>query len=211
MSEKQEYGGSYLNYPIKPAVPYIIDKNIIMASDLIDELPDFMKKADILFIDPPWNLRNLNTFYMKARLMPKVESYEEFYEILFKRISEIKAKLCFLEIGKEYLADFIIEMKKLYKYVTFYNSTYYNNSKNLCYIVQGSEKRLNLKLDGMDEEKIIEFICKNLQYECIGDLCMGRGLVGFNSYLNNKNFVGIELNHKRLSVLLENISKRKYS
>ena len=77
---------------------------------------------------------------MKARLMPKVESYEEFYEILFKRISEIKAKLCFLEIGKEYLADFIIEMKKLYKYVTFYNSTYYNNSKNLCYIVQGSEK-----------------------------------------------------------------------
>ena len=206
MSEKWEYGGSYLNYPIKPAVPYIIDKNIIMASDLIDELPDFMKKADILFIDPPWNLRNLNTFYMKARLMPKVESYEEFYEILFKRISEIKAKLCFLEIGKEYLADFIIEMKKLYKYVTFYNST-----KNLCYIVQGSEKRLNLKLDGMDEEKIIEFICKNLQYECIGDLCMGRGLVGFNSYLNNKNFVGIELNHKRLSVLLENISKRKYS
>ena len=108
MSEKWEYGGSYLNYPIKPAVPYIIDKNIIMASDLIDELPDFMKKADILFIDPPWNLRNLNTFYMKARLMPKVESYEEFYEILFKRISEIKAKLCFLEIGKEYLADFII-------------------------------------------------------------------------------------------------------
>lgn len=211
MSEKWEYRGSYLNYPIKPAVPYIIDKNIIMASDLIDELPDFMKKADILFIDPPWNLRNLNTFYMKARLMPKVESYEEFYEILFKRISEIKAKLCFLEIGKEYLADFIIEMKKLYKYVTFYNSTYYNNSKNLCYIVQGSEKRLNLKLDGMDEEKIIEFICKNLQYECIGDLCMGRGLVGFNSYLNNKNFVGIELNHKRLSVLLENISKRKYS
>lgn len=211
MSEKWEYGGSYLNYPIKPAVPYIIDKNIIMASDLIDELPDFMKKADILFIDPPWNLRNLNTFYMKARLMPKVECYEEFYEILFKRISEIKAKLCFLEIGKGYLADFIIEMKKLYKYVTFYNSTYYNNSKNLCYIVQGSEKRLNLKLDGMDEEKIIEFICKNLQYECIGDLCMGRGLVGFNSYLNNKNFVGIELNHKRLSVLLENISKRKYS
>lgn len=211
MSEKWEYGGSYLNYPIKPAVPYIIDKNIIMASDLIDELPDFMKKADILFIDPPWNLRNLNTFYMKARLMPKVESYEEFYEILFKRISEIKAKLCFLEIGKEYLADFIIEMKKLYKYVTFYNSTYYINSKNLCYIVQGNEKRLNLKLDGMDEEKIIEFICKNLQYECIGDLCMGRGLVGFNSYLNNKNFVGIELNHKRLSVLLENISKRKYS
>ncbi|MDH6458038.1 16S rRNA G966 N2-methylase RsmD [Fusobacterium sp. PH5-7] len=211
MNEKWEYGGSYVSYPIKPAVPYTIDENIIMVHDLTEELPDFMKKADILFIDPPWNLRNLNTFYMKARLMPKVQSYEEFYEILFKRIGEIEAKLCFLEIGKEYLADFIKEMKKLYKHVTFYNSTYYNNDKNFCYIVQGSEKRLNLKLDGMDEEKIIEFICKNIQYECIGDMCMGRGLVGFNSYLNNKNFVGIELNHKRLSVLLKNISKLKYS
>ena len=160
MNEKWEYGGSYVSYPIKPAVPYTIDENIIMVHDLTEELPDFMKKADILFIDPPWNLRNLNTFYMKARLMPKVQSYEEFYEILFKRIGEIEAKLCFLEIGKEYLADFIKEMKKLYKHVTFYNSTYYNNDKNFCYIVQGSEKRLNLKLDGMDEEKIIEFIHK---------------------------------------------------
>ena len=125
MNEKWEYGGSYVSYPIKPAVPYTIDENIIMVHDLTEELPDFMKKADILFIDPPWNLRNLNTFYMKARLMPKVQSYEEFYEILFKRIGEIEAKLCFLEIGKEYLADFIKEMKKLYKHVTFYNSTYY--------------------------------------------------------------------------------------
>ena len=107
MIEKWEYGGSYINYPLKPAVPYAIDKNIIMVHDLTDDLPDFMKKADVLFIDPPWNLRNLNTFYMKARLMPKVQSYEEFYEILFKRIGEIKANLCFLEIGKEYLADFI--------------------------------------------------------------------------------------------------------
>ena len=39
----------------------------------------------------------------------------------------------------------------------------------------------------------------------IGDLCMGRGLVGVNAYKNGKRFVGTELNHKRLAVLLERI------
>ena len=34
---------------------------------------------------------------------------------------------------------------------------------------------------------------------------MGRGLVGVNAYKNGKRFVGTELNHKRLAVLLERI------
>ena len=29
MNEKWEYGGSYVSYPIKPAVPYTIDENWI--------------------------------------------------------------------------------------------------------------------------------------------------------------------------------------
>jgi hypothetical protein len=57
----------------------------------------------------------------------------------------------------------------------------------------------------MDEEDIIEWICKNEEYNCIGDLCIGRGLVGINAYKNSKKFVGTELNKKRLSVLLERI------
>ena len=86
MNEKWEYGGSYVSYPIKPAVPYTIDENIIMVHDLTEELPDFMKKADILFIDPPWNLRNLNTFYMKARLMPKYRVTKNFMKYFLKEL-----------------------------------------------------------------------------------------------------------------------------
>ena len=59
----------------------------------------------------------------------------------------------------------------------------------------------------MDEEDIIEWVCANEEYECIGDLCMGQGLVGVNAYKNGKRFVGIDLNHKRLSVLIERIKK----
>jgi len=36
---------------------------------------------------------------------------------------------------------------------------------------------------------------------------MGRGLVGINAHANGKRFVGTELNHRRLSVLVKKISE----
>lgn len=88
----------------------------------------------------------------------------------------------------------------------FYNSTYYHNKNNLCYVVRGFQKRKKLLLDGMDEEDIIQWICENEEYRCIADLCMGRGLVAVNAAKNGKMFVGTEMNHKRLSVALERLA-----
>lgn len=62
-----------------------------------------------------------------------------------------------------------------------------------------------MPLDYTDEEDAIAWVCENEEYDCIGDLCMGRGLIGVNAYKNGKRFVGTELNHKRLAVLLERI------
>ena len=116
-------------------------------------------------------------------------------------------KVCYLEIGKDYLADFIFKMRALYRNVTFYNSSYYHNTKNHCYVVRGSDHTGKPKLDGMDEEDIIQWVCENEKYACIGDLCMGRGLVARYAFAAGKQFCGIELNHKRLSVALEELDK----
>ncbi len=99
-----------------------------------------------------------------------------------------------------------MEMKKLYPIVTFFNSTYYHKKNSLCYVIRGSQKRKKLPLNGMDEEDIIEWITVYEGYNVIGDLCMGRGLVGVNAHKNGQRFVGTELNGKRLSVMLEKIS-----
>lgn len=61
--------------------------------------------------------------------------------------------------------------------------------------------------EGMDEEDVIAWICENVDFNCIGDLCMGRGLVGKHAFNNNKPFVGTELNKKRLAVLVDYITK----
>ncbi len=205
---KWNYGDAYLRHPIQPGEIVTFDcGSQVAVHNIFDPLPSFMLAADLIFVDPPWNLGNLNTFYTKAERTDHQQSFELFYKRLFECIKQIRPATCYIEVGKEYLADFILEVRQLYKYVTFYNSTYYHRKENLCYVIRGSNKRKKLPLDGMDEEDIIAWICANEDYECIGDLCMGLGLVGVHAHKNGKRFIGTELNHKRLSVLVERIKE----
>ena len=73
------------------------------------------------------------------------------------------------------------------------------------YIIRGSRKAKKPDLDYIDEEDIIQWVCKNENYGCICDFCMGQGLVGKYAAQAGRKFVGGELNHRRLSVLLRNV------
>ena len=198
------YGDAYKRHPIDGHVTFECG-SILKVHNIFDPFPEFMRQADLVFVDPPWNLGNLNTFYTKAERDDRQRSFEVFYKRLFECIADIAPRTCYVEVGKEYLPEFIMQMRQIYKAVTFYNSTYYHKGANLCYIIRGSAKRKKLPLDYMDEERIIEWVCANEDYTCIGDLCMGQGLVAINAYKNGKRFVGTELNHKRLSVAMEKI------
>jgi 16S rRNA G966 N2-methylase RsmD len=204
---KWNYGDAIKRHLIREGQTAIFDNgSMVKVHNIFDPLPNIMRNADLIFVDPPWNLGNLNTFYTKADRTDYQDSFEKFYKRLFECIGEINPKTCYIEVGKEYLAEFIMEAKRIYKQVTFYNSSYYHKKENICYVIRAG-KRKKLPLDYMDEEDIIEWICANEEYNCIGDLCMGRGLVGLNAYKNGKRFVGTELNPKRLSALFENIVK----
>lgn len=205
MSDKWNYDGSIDKYPIKAGEVWEKDGNIVAVNDIFDGLPSFMMDADLVFIDPPWNLGNVNSFVTKAGLDEYHDDFKPFYKQVFKCLSLISPPIAYVEVGKEYLAEFMQEMKKLYKYVTVYNSTYYYKKDCLCYVIRGSHKRAKPKLDGMDEEDIIEWICEHEEYSCIGDFVMGRGLVGHYAWKNGRRFVGCELNPKRLAVLMNRI------
>lgn len=204
-SKKWDYGEAFKRHPIEHGKAVFQNGSCLMAHSIFDPLPDFMKEADLIFIDPPWNQGNMKSFYTKAGIPMPDELYPDFYARLFECLREIKPKVCYIEIGKDFLPDFIFEMRKIFKNVTFYNSSYYHRSCNLCYVIRGSFKGRAPKLDGLDEEDIIAWVCKNEEYSCIGDLCMGRGLVALNAHNAGKRFVGTELNHKRLSVAIERV------
>ncbi len=207
MGSKWNYGDAFRRHPIQEGQRAIFsDGSSVMPHNIFDPLPPFMQAADVLFIDPPWNKGNLNTFYTKAGRSDYQESFEVFYERLFSCIAAIDAKTCYIEIGKEYLSEFLGKAKRLYPSVTFYNSTYYHKKENRCYVIHAAHRRKNHHLDDMDEEDIIAWIGEHEDYACIGDLCMGLGTVGIKSYAHRKKFVGTELNPRRISVMLEKIA-----
>lgn len=203
---KFEYGNAYLDYPVDDFT--FKDGSRLKVHNIFNETPDFMKEADLLFIDPPWNQGNLRSFYTKNESVLE-DTFDDFYKRVFEVIKEINPKTAYIEIGKEYLADFIQAAKKIYKYVTFYNSTYYHNNKNICYVIRGSKKAKKPKLDGLDEEDIIKWICTNEDYKVIADPCMGQGLVALYASQAGKKFVGTEMNSKRLAVARKRVENGK--
>lgn len=203
---KWTYGDAYLTNPILPGeIAVWPDGSTAAVHNLFDENPSFFRKANLIFADPPWNLGNLNSFYTKAERTDYQISFELFYKTLFSRIRDVKADICYVEVGKQYLCEFLMEMKAFYPHVTFYNSTYYHNQKNKCYIIRGSRKAKKPSLDDMDEEDVIRWICQNEEPGCILDPCMGQGLVGRYASEAGRPFIGGELNPKRLSVLLKKV------
>lgn len=207
LMSKWEYGGVYKKYNMDGEIK--VGNGILKVHNIFEPLPEFMKQADVIFCDPPCSKVNINSFYTKADRTDYQEDYTPFAERFFECIDEIKPKQLFVEVFKSNYDYFLNEMKKRYKHIYVCNSKYYNNNKNKCWIFHGTNDVADMELlkvcEFMDEEKIIEWICANVQFECIGDLCMGRGLVGWNAYRNGKKFVGTELNKKRLAVLVDKI------
>lgn len=204
---KFEYRGFYEKHNMEGEIH--IGNGMVKVHDIFDELPNFMLDADCLFIDPPCNEGNLKSFYTKADL-EKRNSISKFNNRLFELIDEINPKHVFIEVFKSNFDEIFSKLKERYgNNLTVFESYYYGKPANKCWVIYASLNDVSFKIPLLDEEKIIEFICANLDFDCIGDLCMGKGLVGYYANKYNKRFVGTELNKKRLACLIEHINKGK--
>lgn len=199
-----EYGGIYKNYDMTGIIE--TGTGQVMVHDIYEECPEFMKQANCLFVDPPCSVGNLKTFYTKADRTDYKETYEPFVERLFHYIDEIQPEILYIEVFASNKNMIINECQKRYKYISVDDSYYYHNRKNKCWIVRcGKAAEAEHPEKAMDESCYIKWICKNVDFNCIADPCMGRGLVGYYANLNNKKFVGTELNKKRLAILVDDI------
>lgn len=206
-----DYGGAWRLHDMTGTIE-LPHGSRLQVADLTKVMPEFMHEADTLFIDPPWNTGNIKSFYTKADIELPEFDFVKFTEHLWNRIEQIRPKHLFVEMGKQHLWRYIERAESNYRYVTFYNSTYFHKQEHKCYVVHATndtKRKRYRELEDMDEENIIEWICANHAYSCIGDLCMGRGLVGKHAYLNGRRFVGTELNHKRLAVLVDFICNQE--
>jgi len=200
-----EYGGAYKNHDMDGPIP-LPNQSMVQVCDLTKELPEFMKDADVLFIDPPCSKGNIQSFYTKADLGAAVE-YGRFSDMLFDHIAAIRPRHLFLELFASNVAEYTDRALRLFSHHIIHSSFYYKKRSNRCWILHFSNEPISLlrDFDDLDEEYFIKKLCHEFDYECIGDLCMGTGLVGKYAYQAGKKFVGTELNKKRLALLVDHI------
>lgn len=183
----------------------------VAVHDIFDPLPDFMLQADTLFVDIPYNQSLLTNFsYRHGVTLAKTNTamFPDFTNRLFACVAEIAPKFAFIEVGKEALPEYAARLGKMYKYVTFYNSTYCRKQENKCYIIHATneaKRKRYAALEDLDEADIVAWLCENHEFTCIGDLCMGEGLVGKEAHKRGKMFVGTELNQDRLEKLVKKL------
>lgn len=208
MSTTWDYGGAHRRHDMSGAID-LPNQSRVMVKDIVEGLPNWMRRADTIFTDPPCSLGNLRSFHTKAD-RDLGYSFTTFTQALFSGIDEISPRHLFIEVFQSNRDNYTALVRARYPHVRVYQSCYYGRTANCCWVVHGSIEPLpDYPLDGLDESKIIAWLCHHHHYDCIGDPCMGRGLVGRHAYLAGKPFVGTELNLKRLAVLVEFIRKQE--
>lgn len=203
MSNRQ-YGDAWERFPIAAGEVWQVGAGRVAVHDIGEPLPAFMHEADLLFVDPPYDLGALNAFYTKAGRTDYYTDFGRFADLFFRRVAEVAPATCYIEIGNRQVKDFTARLAALYPVIQHWPVVYYK--KHPTNIIRGAAVATALDLTGMDEAKCIDLIARVEEYDVIGDLCMGRGLVGLSAYRAGRPFVGTELNPRRLACLLDDVA-----
>ena len=202
--KKYTYNGYAAKYDMSGIIT--MGTGTFCVHDIFDQTPEFMKRADLVFTDPPGSLALLKGFYSKAEKEARTNEYSCFLDRLFEVIAEIDPVFLYVEAFRYNRASIEEKVRDRYPFVRVSENTYYRKANNRCWIIAGGKKELpNIPLSGIDEEAAIEKICFSGAFSCIGDPCMGKGLVGYYANLAGRPFVGTELNENRLAVLCDRL------
>jgi hypothetical protein len=206
MAKQWTYGDAWEHYPIEPGEVWGVPSmgSMVAVHNLFERLPAWMKHADMLFVDPPWNRGNVNSFYTKAGRSDYITDFADFEHALFERIDDLAPHVCYMEVGKQAVDRWATQLAARYAAVQVFSVTYYR--KHPCYILRGGSAPTEQDYTGRDEADVIAAVACDEEYAVLGDFCMGRGLVGMAAYRAGKPFVGTELNKRRLAVLLQKLA-----
>ncbi len=205
-STRWTYGDSWERYPIEPGEVWLAGGGRVAVHNLFDPLPAWVR-ADLLFVDPPWDLGNINSFYTKAGRSDYLSRFDVFLDALFARIGEAGPRVCYIEMGRRNADEVRRRLAAVWPVVQRWDVAYYR--KHPCVLLRGGHTPTADDYTGIDEAKCIELVAqRELPGATMGDLCMGRGLVGLAAHAAGRPFVGTELNRRRLACLLDRLARR---
>lgn len=208
MSEGEwRYGDSWERYPITEGEVWTHAKSgsKVAVHDLRDPLPAFMDRADMVYCDPPWSQGNANSFVTKAGMDSYVDGFGGFLDLLFDRVARLDPRVCYLEMGRQHLADVETRMEALFPCVESWEIVYYK--KHPCHLIRGGEAPATTLFTGMDDTVTPGAAIAAEQPGTVADLCTGRGSTMLAAHTYGARFIGTELNRRRLAVAIDRAAK----
>lgn len=202
---KWRYGDAWEQFPIEAGQVWQAGTGCVAVHNLFEPLPDWVR-PDVLFIDPPWNLGNLNTFYTKAGRSDYLKTFDAFTAALLARLDQIAPRVCYIEMGRQNADRYQSHLAQRFAVMQRWDVTYYR--RNPCVLLRAANTPAAFDYTGLDEAECIKILARDEFCNRLGDICIGRGLLGLAAYAACRPFVGTELNPRRLACLLQAIAKR---
>ena len=113
-----------------------IGTGIVQVHDIFKPLPQFMRQADVIFSDPPYNKSALSSYYTKAGLSEKPDTFESFFYRFIECLDIISPWLICLEVGLAQTDMYVQALKDIgYSNIVIKESFYYGNKKQKCNII----------------------------------------------------------------------------
>lgn len=203
-----------LLYPVRPGDVWQVEQHTVICGDLQrGAMVEALRYAqpDLVYVDPPWGLSNLNSFQTKAGLPHVDVPYQSFLEMLLHPLVQLGVPV-FSEMGVGYKTA--LEQAAAVVGLPYFKSvpiTYYGKHRALLYQLSPQPEPAHgwvMPPDGMDDELtpgwIIDQYCP--QPGVVFDPCTGRGLTAVSAAKAGRQFVGAELNQYRVSVTLRKLA-----
>lgn len=210
---KWKYGFFWEEYPIKEKEIWDIGKNRLYVADVIRDkeaiLNEFLKGSfiDMSYIDPPWNNSNLNSYYTKAGMREIRSKLKILLECILDILKQRNVPVNYIEMGNQQIdmLKFIIEAKGGI-ITNDWHTTYYGKypSRLIRFVFEkGSRADCYINFNSYDDEKLPRMAITYEGSQGVLDLCAGRGLTGRSAHISGASFYGVELNKRRLAVLID--------
>lgn len=205
-----DYGGHIIEFPIKENEIWGEDRfgSRVMVADISDGVPRIFDGVHInlLYVDPPWNKGNVNSFITKLSGGKQHISdfFDDFVKPYFQVVKGINPDIFYTEIGKQNVQLFEKMMHSLFEHVQVWKVTYYK--KHESFVIRGSNYgEIGFDFTGLDDGRIPGIAIdqeeqNGSRIETVGDVCMGKGLTLLYANANGKRFIGSELNPKRIAL-----------
>ena len=164
---------------------------------------------DCMWVDPPWNSGNAATFRTKAGVPNKVDIHE-LLDLVFVLFKKTEGSI-YIEIGKQtfvYVYDFLKQREG--NVIQDWDIFYYG--KKPCKYIRSGKEKIDFDFTGIDEMKVplpsFEHEIKVNNIKTVFDCCVGQGLVPTVADKLGLNFIGTDLNNRRIAVSLDKLNKQ---